>query len=184
MAISDLEVAVNFRPDMLNVYIQLSNLKMGLGEVSSALKSVRDCLKLDPENKPCKKEFRRLKQLDKDVAKLQDAVEKSKVLTARDLLFENNVLLPKWESLDQGALKAKIYGFACKIQSLLKKNNEAIEWCSKALELDSENVEAYTIRAEAKINTDEFEDAVRDYQKAHELDKENREVCFTLFFTS
>ncbi len=117
------------------------------------------------------------------INQLQDAVTKSKILTARDLLFEKNVLLDKWETLDPGAFKANIYGFACKIQSLLKKYQDTVKWCTKTLELDKDNVEALVARAEARIQSDEFEEAVRDYQRAHELDSNNREVfVFSLTF--
>ncbi|XP_006823226.1 dnaJ homolog subfamily C member 7-like, partial [Saccoglossus kowalevskii] len=56
----------------------------------------------------------------------------------------------------------------------LNKVEEAIEDCTKAIELDDKYVKAYLRRAKCYTDSEKYEEAVRDYEKVYQMDK-NRE---------
>jgi DnaJ-domain-containing protein 1 len=48
--------------------------------------------------------------------------------------------------------------------------------CTKAIELDDSVVEAWTARGEARLEGEMFEEAVRDYKKAVEMQPNDRDI--------
>ena len=109
------------KPNSIPSYLQLSRLKLSLGELSSALQSLKDCLRLDPDQKECKKEYRVLKKLDKELGVLEKDVGLGKWLTARDWIIGQNGLLKRLDGAlkgdEGGPLKGRVYSHACKIYS-------------------------------------------------------------------
>ncbi|CAN6456364.1 unnamed protein product [Victoria cruziana] len=63
---------------------------------------------------------------------------------------------------------------ACKLK--LKKYREAVKLCTNVLKLESQNVKALFRRAQAYIETTDFDLAELDLKKAMEIDPENREL--------
>lgn len=61
-----------------------------------------------------------------------------------------------------------------------RKFTEAIEDCNRTLDIDDGNVKAYVRRGSCYLSTEQYEDAVRDFQKAHDLDPQSRGICTTL----
>lgn len=57
----------------------------------------------------------------------------------------------------------------------MKKWKESVEDCNKAIELDDNYIKAILRRAASLMELEEFEDAVRDYEKAHRMDRNNHE---------
>jgi DnaJ family protein C protein 7 len=55
-----------------------------------------------------------------------------------------------------------------------KKFDEALLDCDKSIELDNEFYKAYSRRAGCYMETEQYEEAVRDYKKLTEVDASNR----------
>lgn len=53
------------------------------------------------------------------------------------------------------------------------------EWCGLALELDPENVDALCDRAELFINNQMYEEAIKDYQTAKNIENHPNKVLKT-----
>lgn len=53
----------------------------------------------------------------------------------------------------------------------LKKLEDAIEDCTNAVKLDDTYVKAYLRRAQCYMDTEQFEEAVRDYEKVYQTEK-------------
>ncbi|XP_044033557.1 dnaJ homolog subfamily C member 7-like isoform X2 [Siniperca chuatsi] len=53
----------------------------------------------------------------------------------------------------------------------LKKLNQAIEDCTSAIKLDDTYIKAYLRRAQCYMNTEQYEEAVRDYEKVYQTEK-------------
>ncbi|KAJ1545723.1 DnaJ sub C member 3, partial [Nowakowskiella sp. JEL0078] len=182
MSIGDYRRAskLNLSPDLLYT---ISNLHLKLGEPSETINTVKECLKLDPEHSLCKKLFRKTKKLEKEFVKLEEAVANAKFATALKVLGikdgkmvkDEGGLLQEVEEIKSKKLLGKMLSTTCRIFGELKKK-EAIFWCSKSLEIDSDNVDSLYYRAEAKLDAEEYDEAIRDFQKAHDLDQQNQRV--------
>ncbi|KAM6898627.1 dnaJ homolog subfamily C member 7-like [Lycodopsis pacificus] len=66
---------------------------------------------------------------------------------------------------------AKLYCNRATAGLKLKKLNEAIEDCSSAIKLDDTYIKAYLRRAQCYTNTEQYEEAVRDYEKVYQTEK-------------
>jgi DnaJ family protein C protein 3 len=177
-------------PDIL---ILLSKINFyTLFEPQGALTHIKQCLHYDPEQKECKKLFRKMKKLDKEITSIGKDIELKKYATAANHLIgtANREGILKQVDTDfndlQKELEAstlprklhlKCYQMACKLYGEQKeKDEEKIEtWCSKTLEIDADDVDALSYRGEILLNRKEFEGAVRDLERANEI-SEGREA--------
>uniref|UniRef100_A0A672G6M5 DnaJ homolog subfamily C member 7 n=1 Tax=Salarias fasciatus TaxID=181472 RepID=A0A672G6M5_SALFA len=66
---------------------------------------------------------------------------------------------------------AKLYCNRATVGSKLKKLDQAIEDCSKAIKLDETYIKAYLRRAQCYMDTEQYEEAVRDYEKVYQTEK-------------
>lgn len=62
-AVADLRASTKLQSDSTDGYFRLSNLLYQLGHASDALKSIRECLKLDPEHKRCFPFYKKIKKV-------------------------------------------------------------------------------------------------------------------------
>lgn len=66
---------------------------------------------------------------------------------------------------------SKLYCNRATVCSKIGKNEQAIEDCTKAIELDENYLKAYMRRAKCYMDAEQFEEAVRDYEKICQLDR-------------
>ncbi|XP_015273616.1 PREDICTED: dnaJ homolog subfamily C member 7 [Gekko japonicus] len=66
---------------------------------------------------------------------------------------------------------AKLYCNRGTVNSKLRKLDEAIEDCTNAIRLDDTYIKAYLRRAQCYMDTEQFEEAVRDYEKVYQTEK-------------
>uniref|UniRef100_A0AAX7SIZ5 J domain-containing protein n=1 Tax=Astatotilapia calliptera TaxID=8154 RepID=A0AAX7SIZ5_ASTCA len=66
---------------------------------------------------------------------------------------------------------AKLYCNRATVGSKLKKLEQAIEDCTKAIKLDETYIKAYLRRAQCYMDTEQYEEAVRDYEKVYQTEK-------------
>jgi len=62
----------------------------------------------------------------------------------------------------------------------LGKNAEAVKDCSKAIEIDPNYLKAFTRRANCYLALEQYEEAVRDFERAHQLDEEDQDITRSL----
>lgn len=170
-------------PDIL---ILLSKINFySLNEAQGALTHVKQCLHYDPEQKQCKALFRRIKKLNKDLASIENDIELKKYATAANRLIgttNRQGILPEiesdYEQLEKqlkSKLPKKLYGkcyqLACKLYGQQKESDESkIEkWCSLALDIQDDDVDALVYRGQVLLNKKDFEASVRDLEKANEV---------------
>jgi DnaJ family protein C protein 3 len=140
-----------------------------LGEDENALTHFKEALRQDPEEKRAKAEAKRLKSYLKHVEAAQQSLNKHAFQEAHESLIaalqfnaEHRHKLP--------FLHTKL----CESLVGLKKAKEAIAACSQAIQLEESSIDAWMKRGEAKILMGDFEDAVRDYEKAASMDRNNQ----------
>ncbi|KAJ3331765.1 DnaJ sub C member 3 [Blyttiomyces sp. JEL0837] len=176
MAVADFSRMMKIQPDNTSLLKRLAELHLSLGEISETVHSLKECLKQDPDHKGCKKLFREVKKLDKSLKSLDALVEGGQWPSVIKALEGDNGLIKQVEVIGSKKLREKTYSTACKASTEMKDAAKGIKWCSKALELDEGNVDALCNRAENRIANEEYDEALRDYEKAHNLDQNNRRV--------
>ncbi|KAF9110640.1 hypothetical protein BGX27_006061 [Mortierella sp. AM989] len=148
-----------------------------------ALAQIKQCISFDPENKLCKTLFKKLRNTEKELAKLNADLEKSrwagvinKAVGGEKSLVQNiETETSEMEKLNKAVgkmpkrLLLKIYSAACKAYTESKDTTNALKWCSSTLSLDESNVDGLVGRGMAHMLNDNFEEAIRDFTKAQEL---------------
>ncbi|XP_061604836.1 dnaJ homolog subfamily C member 7 [Phyllopteryx taeniolatus] len=66
---------------------------------------------------------------------------------------------------------AKLYCNRATVGAKLKKVEQAIEDCTKAVKLDETYIKAYLRRAQCYMDTEQYEEAVHDYDKVYQTEK-------------
>lgn len=157
-----------------------------LNEPQGALTHLKQCLHYDPEQKECKKLFRHIKKITKELASIQSDIQSKRWATANNHLIgtaNRKGILQDIESdfqslettLDLTNLKlpkpvhGTCYQLACELYGKQEKYKEIEKWCSLALECNPEEGEAYLYRGQAYLHFQSYEDAVGDLEKAHRL---------------
>ncbi|KAF9969534.1 hypothetical protein BGZ73_008093 [Actinomortierella ambigua] len=148
-----------------------------------ALAQIKLCINFDPENKLCKALFRKIKNMEKDIAKLDADLEKGRWAGAinKAIGAEKGLVRPVEEdskAMEQEnnatgtlpkRLLLKIYTAACKAYTESNDAKNTLKWCTSTLSLDDTSVEGMVGRGMAHMMNDEFEEAVQDFTKAQEL---------------
>ncbi|XP_026122621.1 dnaJ homolog subfamily C member 3-like [Carassius auratus] len=170
-AIMDLTPATRLRADNRAAFLKLSQLHYSLGDHHDSLNQVRECLKLDQDDKECFAHYKQVKKLSKQLdsaeeliseQRYQEAIEKyeSVMRTEPNVAFYTN--------------KAKERICFCLVK--MKSAEQAVDICSEAHQREPQNIHILRDRAEAYILLQEYEKAVEDYQEAREFDKDNQEI--------
>ncbi|XP_068611868.1 dnaJ homolog subfamily C member 3b [Brachionichthys hirsutus] len=169
-AIQDLTPATRLRNDNRAAFLKLSMLHYSLGEHHDSLNHIRECLKLDQDDKECFSHYKQVKKLSKQLDSAEELVKMERHEEAID----------KYESVMKTEPNAPYYTNLAKerICHCLVKINfapEAIDVCSEAHQRDPRNANVLRDRAEAYILNQEYEKAVEDYQEAREFE-DNQEI--------
>ncbi|CAK9811032.1 DnaJ homolog subfamily C member 3 [Anthophora plagiata] len=163
-AISDVRSATKLQSDNTEGFLKLANLHYRLGQVEESLKEIRECLKLDPEHSKCFSFYKKVKE----IAKLLTSAEAAKNFTdynkcinaaQRVLKLETNIANVQFLA-DQ---------LLCKCYTSNSEVSQALKSCQRALKVRKE-AEVYCDRAEAYLAGEMFDDAIRDFKEALEID--------------
>lgn len=167
-------------PSDKDLLLELSALNFfSLYEADKALSQVKQCLHSDPEDRACKKQFRLIKSIEKEIQKAIANKEQQRYATALNGLvgttkgIVNEIEAPYLKLVNDlkvsnlpKKLHLKIYSLACELSAVQKEIEKAEKWCSVTLELDENNTQALKQLGEMKLNANDFEDAVRYLERA------------------
>lgn len=152
--------------DLTTHIYNLAKLLYELGHAADSLKEIRECLKLDPEHKLCFPFYKKVKKIDKFVGEAEQHREdknyneciesaqkiiKNEKKEANMIIFTGNQLL-----------------CSCSVKS--DKYSDAITYCNIALKIEKDPSILCDL-AEALIGEEMYDDAVRSYQDALEIDE-------------
>ncbi|XP_029609758.1 dnaJ homolog subfamily C member 3 isoform X2 [Salmo trutta] len=170
-AIQDLTPTTRLRNDNRAAFLKLSTLHYSLGEHQESLGHVRECLKLDQDDKDCLSHYKQVKKLSKQLDSAEEHIEEARYQEA----------IVKYESVMRTEPNVPYYTNKAneRICFCLVKNKmaaKAIDICSEAHQRDPRNINILRDRAEAFILNQDYEKAVEDYQEAREFDKESNEI--------
>ncbi|XP_046859863.1 dnaJ homolog subfamily C member 7-like [Xenia sp. Carnegie-2017] len=138
-----------------------------------AFKCFTNVLKIDPDHKKAKaiRKKAKLLQATKDngnnAYKRGNFEEAYSIYTNALTIDPNNV-----------STSAKLYYNRAVVASKLNKMTEAIDDCTEAIKLDGSYLKAYMKRAKCYMESENYEEAVRDYEKVCKMNgcRENRSL--------
>ncbi|CAZ83684.1 unnamed protein product [Tuber melanosporum] len=182
-AVGDLTHLVQLLPGNIDPHLQIANLLyFSVNDYDRAVAQLRKCLHSDPDSKPCSKRFRRIKDLEKSVAKVRTLVEKRQYTSATRLLVGHSGetgLIDEVKEEVADIRKAGYYTSACPEDLLLwllettcevytetKNNKKATPHCAAALSLNPNSLPALLSKATTQLAEDLFEEAIRTLEHA------------------
>uniref|UniRef100_A0A3P9KFV2 DnaJ (Hsp40) homolog, subfamily C, member 3b n=1 Tax=Oryzias latipes TaxID=8090 RepID=A0A3P9KFV2_ORYLA len=170
-AIQDLTPTTKLRNDNRAAFLKLSLLHYSLGQHHESLNHVRECLKLDQDDKDCFNHYKQVKKLSKQLDSAEELILEERYRDAID----------KYESVMKTESDVPFYTNLAKERicfCFVKLNlvSEAIDVCSEAHQRDPRNAKILRDRAEAYILNQDYEKAVEDYQEAREFDGDSNDI--------
>ncbi|XP_051928114.1 dnaJ homolog subfamily C member 3b isoform X1 [Hippocampus zosterae] len=170
-AIQDLAPTTRLRNDNRAAFLKLSLLHYSLGEHHEALNQVRECLKLDQDDKDCLGHYKQVKKLSKQ---LDSAEELIKAERCQDAIEKYEGVMKAEPHVPHYTNLAKERICFCLVK--VKSATDAIDVCSEAHQRDPRNAKILRDRAEAFILNQDYEKAVEDYQEAQEFDNDSNDI--------
>uniref|UniRef100_A0A3P8PAG3 DnaJ homolog subfamily C member 3 n=1 Tax=Astatotilapia calliptera TaxID=8154 RepID=A0A3P8PAG3_ASTCA len=170
-AIQDLTPTTRLRNDNRAAFLKLGKLHYSLGDHHESLNNVRECLKLDQDDKECFSHYKQVKKLSKQLDSAEELIEEGRHQEA----------IEKYESVMQTEPNVPYYTNLAKERICfclvkIKSATEAIDVCSEAHQRDPRNANVLRDRAEAYILNQDYEKAVEDYQEAREFDGDSNDI--------
>lgn len=163
-AISDIRSTTKLLADNTEGYFKLSSLLYRLGQVDEALKEIRECLKLDPEHKQCFPHYKKVKKIAKF---LGDAEASAEAKDYESCIDGSNRVLKNEPSVQNVRFLATQLLCRCYLGN--GETSSAIESCGDAIDIQREPY-LFCDRADAYIAAEQYDDAMRDFKEALEMD--------------
>ncbi|XP_066245226.1 dnaJ homolog subfamily C member 3 [Euwallacea similis] len=164
-AIADLKVATRLQSDNTEGYLKLSEMLYKIGQATESLKAIRECLKLDPEHKKCFKFYKKIKKVEKFLVEAESALESNNFAVGVEAAQK---VLKNEKDVRQIIFEAKRILCSCYMHE--EQTEEAVQVCTEALEMN-EDPGVFCDRAEAYLQSELYDDAIRDYRAALEIDR-------------
>lgn len=162
-AVSDFRSVNRLSQDSTEGYYTLSKILYDLGDSGSALKEIRECLKLDPEHKDCFPLYKKIKKVDKIYMDAQHALEEQRYADCTESAEKLVKLEPDVPMI--------VYNGKQLLCSCLVKDEQftvAIGRCREALEI-YQDPEVMCDRADALIGAEMYDDAINQFRDALEV---------------
>uniref|UniRef100_A0A8C1FDC1 DnaJ homolog subfamily C member 3 n=1 Tax=Cyprinus carpio carpio TaxID=630221 RepID=A0A8C1FDC1_CYPCA len=170
-AISDLKATSKLKSDNTQAFYKLSTIYYNLGDHEMSLNEVRECLKLDPDHKQCFSHYKQVKKLNKQTQAAEELIQQEKY---SDAVSKYESVMKTEPNVPQFILNAKER--MCHCLSKDQQPANAISVCSEVLKADPENVNALKDRAEAYLQDDQYEEAIKDFESAKEHSENDRQI--------
>ncbi|KAJ1523681.1 hypothetical protein ONE63_001521 [Megalurothrips usitatus] len=165
-AISDIRSTTRLMSDNTAGFYKLSLLHYKLGQAPESLKEIRECLKLDPEHKDCFPHYKKVKKVEKQLNDVQEALQGNNY--KRCIEIANKVLVsePNVENI-----RFQAFDKLCQCYQKDDQISESLRSCQDALDIHMD-ARILCDRAEVYIASGMFDEAVRDYHKALEIEED------------
>ncbi|KAJ6633044.1 DnaJ like subfamily C member 3 [Pseudolycoriella hygida] len=164
-AVSDLRSVNRLSQDSTAGYYRLSTLLYQMGHASDALKEIRECLKLDPEHGDCFPFYKKIKKIDKALSDSQNYLEAN---AFGDCISSAEKVLKMEQEIPMIIFSAN--QLLCTCYRKDEEYTKAISKCGDAIKLHNDP-SVLCDRAEAYLETEMFDDAIKDFQAAIEIDE-------------
>jgi DnaJ homolog subfamily C member 7 len=147
-----------------------------MDQVPPAIKHLQECMRNDPDNNEYRAEIKKWRLMEAQKEAGNEAFKNGRYQEAIEKWGECLSIDP-----DHRSYNAKLLLNRGTAQAKLKEYAKAVEDCNKAIELDDKYIKAYNKRAECLRllgEKEHLEQAVRDLEKAMELDSEDNKRSY------
>eukprot|EP00914_Ancora_sagittata_P033410 GHVO01067355.1.p1 GENE.GHVO01067355.1~~GHVO01067355.1.p1 ORF type:complete len:341 (+),score=55.30 GHVO01067355.1:296-1318(+) len=134
--------------------------------VEKAFQHFQQVLRLAPDHSKARAIYKKAKLLTQKKEEGNTAFRSGRLQEAYDMYTEALAIDP-----DNVFTNAKLYCNRATVCSKTKKTDQAIDDCSEAIKLDDSYMKAYMRRAKCYLDSEQYEEAVRDYEKIFKLDR-------------
>merc|ERR1712012_851761 len=138
--------------------------------VERAFSHFTQVLRFAPDHAKAKEIYRKAKSL-KQKKEEGNTAFKAGNLDEAYKLYSEALQIDQWNHLTN----SKLYYNRALVCAKQKKLEESIRDCSNAIDLDNNYIKAYIRRAKSYMETEQYEEAVRDYESVFKSDKSNME---------
>lgn len=141
--------------------------------IEKAFQHFQQVLRLAPDHAKARDVYRRAKQLMTKKEEGNAAFKAGNSQQAYDLYTEALQIDP-----NNVFTNSKLYFNRATVCNKMNKKENAVEDCTKAIALDEKYMKAFLRRAKCYMELEQYEEAVRDYEKVCKMDKsrENRQL--------
>uniref|UniRef100_A0A669DL74 DnaJ homolog subfamily C member 3 n=1 Tax=Oreochromis niloticus TaxID=8128 RepID=A0A669DL74_ORENI len=164
-AISDLKAASKLKNDNTQAFYKLSTIYYNLGDHEMSLNEVRECLKLDPDHKQCYSHYKQVKKLNKQIQAAEEFIQEQRY---EDAVSKYEAVMTTEPNVQHFLLLAK--------ERICHQASRAISVCSEVLKSSPANVNVLKDRAEAYLQDEQYEEAVKDYETAAKHSEGDRHI--------
>jgi DnaJ family protein C protein 7 len=141
------------------------------GNTEQAIKHFQHALTFDPDFSKARISLKQVRLLEAKKKEGNDAFQKGAQEEAVAAYTEALAVDP-----DNNSYNSTLYANRAAAFSKMGKHKEALEDCTRALDLDPNYLKALLRRAQIYMTLEKYEDAVRDYEKAHQMDDDNADT--------
>ncbi|KAG7503529.1 dnaJ-like subfamily C member 3 [Solea senegalensis] len=170
-AISDLKAASKLKNDNTQAFYKLSTIYYNLGDHEMSLNEVRECLKLDPDHKECYSHYKQVKKLNKQIQSAEALIQEQRY---EEAVSKYETVMKTEPNVQHFSLRSKER--ICHALSRGQQSSRAVSVCSEVLESDPENVNVLKDRADAHIQEEQYEEAIKDYETAAKHSENDRQI--------
>ncbi|NXW34170.1 DNJC3 protein, partial [Phaetusa simplex] len=173
--ISDLKAAAKLKNDNTEAFYKISRIYYQLGDhelskkKKNCLLEVRECLKLDQDQKKKKSLYKQVKKLNKQIESAEEFIREGRYEDA----------ISKYDSVMKTEPEVPVYATRAKeriCHCLSKQATEAIKVCTEVLQKKKKNVNALKDRAEAYLLEKKKKKAIKDYETAQANSENDQQI--------
>ena len=155
-----------------------------MGNTELALRHFREALKLDPEHKQSKDDYKQAKKLAKLMEKIEAVLGKDVEGKGRQKQLERDEQYEEARQLLQSALdlsppavyRSSLYRDLCICNTKTRRQEDAMKHCTKHNTHEGSSMSSRILFAEALLLNEQFEEAIKEYRAVIEMDEHSREA--------
>ncbi|VDK40428.1 unnamed protein product [Taenia asiatica] len=168
--IEELRESVHMVSDNREGMLRVSVLMYDAGLATRSLEEIRNCLRLDPDDKGCRAHYAKVRVLAKAIEDAQNNAQSekwSKCLPQARRILELEGGNPEY------VLQSKVLICRCGARS---DPENSLEACDYVISRMSKSVDPHLDKAEAYINLNKYDEAEAEYKEALKLEQDNQQA--------
>ncbi|CAH8827630.1 unnamed protein product [Trichobilharzia szidati] len=168
--IQEMRFGVHLTNDNREGLLRISQIMYDAGFAVQAISELRECLRLDQDDKACLSFYKKVNKVAKAITATQEALESERYSDCIRIAAE----IIKLESSNREyENQANISLCHCHAKS---KSADGVPYCESVVRHYPESTEYQLYQAEAYLNADRFDDAISTYQKILEHESNNQKA--------
>ncbi|KAK4473663.1 hypothetical protein MN116_003013 [Schistosoma mekongi] len=168
--LQEMRFGVHLTNDNREGLLKISQIMYDAGFAVQAINELRECLRLDQDDKACLSFYRKVNKVAKAITATQEALEAERY---SDCIKKAEEIVKFESSNPEYASQANISLCHCHAKS---KSAEGVPYCESVVQHFPESTEFQLYQAEAYMNADRFQDAISTYQKVLEHESNNQKA--------